>query len=113
MKWNSRNVAADLQKINLVLAVHIQEPGGDVDTDNLLVEVRNCDDMFFVCGFDPENDPVNQSDCDVPFIQLTDGQDSRGGLNSDEENMGLVYLGIRKYFRDLGFDVVNTMDDYF
>ena len=113
MRWNSRNVAADLEKINLVTAVHIQEPGGDVDTDNILVEVRGCEDLLFVCGFDVENDTVNQSDCDCEFIQLTDGQDSRGGLNSDEENLGLVYLKIRKYFRDLGFDVVNTMDDYF
>jgi len=113
MKWNTRNVAADLEKINLVTAVHITEPGGDHDTDKILVEVRGCEDMLFVCGFEVENDMTNQSDCDCEFIQLTDGQDSRGGLNSDEENVGLVYLRVRKYFRDLGFDVVATMDDYF
>lgn len=115
MKWNTRNVAADLEKIPLVMAVHVQEPGGDVDTDKIIVEVQGCENLLFVCGFNPEEDPANQSDCDVPMIELNDGQDSRMGLYSNEENLALAYVRVREYFRnqDSEVDVVGSMDDYF
>ncbi len=115
MKWNSNKVAADLEKIDLVTAVHIQEPGGDVDTDNIVIEVEGVENILYVCGFNPEDDPANQSDCDVPMIQLNDGQDSRIGLYSNEENLALAYVRVREYFRnqDPEVDVVGSMDDYF
>ena len=113
MKWNTQKVVDDLIHIDLVTSVNAHPPGGDHDSETVTVEVKGCEDILHVCAFDPEKDTTNPSDEDFDFIQLTDGMDSRGGLNSHEENLGLVYLKVRKYFHDAGFDVVATLDDYF
>ena len=113
MNWNSQKIADDLKKMDLITGASIHNSCGDVDTDNILVEVEDCEDILHVRGFNIEEAITNPADCGCELIQLTDGLDSRGGLNSDEENLALVYSRIRKYFRDAGFQVVPTMDDYF
>jgi hypothetical protein len=86
-------------------------PGGDVDTDNIMVTIPN-GERLFIYGFDPENDPQNQSDCDVDMVVLTDGADSRGGLNVNDPDLGQAYIKIKQYLIDKGFEVVPTLDDY-
>ena len=113
MKWNSQEIVKDLKGISGVLNVEIHDAGGDVDTENLLIYVEGCEDILYACGFDVENDPADQSNCDCEFVEVQDGKDSRGGLNSDNISLGIAYVHVRKYFMDKGFNVVATMDGYF
>ena len=111
--WKTNEVLADLRKIPLVKDVKNTGPGGDVDTDHLRIEVRGSPDPLYVCGFNVDGDPKDQSNSEVEMVELTDGRDSRGGLNSDNDNTGQVWLQVRQYFRSKGIEVVDTMDDYF
>lgn len=118
-RWVTQDIASRLMNALGPLATKMENigPGGDVDTDNLLIDIQHSpgyDDMrFWVCGFDTQHDPADQSDCEVGYAQITDGEDSRGGLNSNSPNMALAFVKIREELQGLGFDVVNSMDDYF
>jgi hypothetical protein len=112
-KWNTQKVISDLSKIPTIIDITDDGPGGDVDTDNLIIEIDGANEQLWVCGFDDENDIIDSSDVDVPFIELTDGLDSRGGLNSRNPKVAKVYIDIRQYFLDLGFEVVTTHKAFF
>jgi len=112
-QWNTKQIAKDLKLIPGVEKVKIYPPGGDVDTDNIIVKIKGADDSLFVSGFDDEDDPANPSDVDVPFIELTDGLSSDGGLNSTDKKVARVYIEIRQYFLNRAFYVVNTHKAYF
>jgi len=118
-RWITQDIASRLMNALGPLAVKIENigPGGDVDTENLLIDIQHSpgyeDKRFWVCGFDVKNDPADPADCEVEFVQLTDGDDSRGGLNSNSPNMALAYVKIREELQGLGFDVVDSMDEYF
>ncbi len=112
-RWNTDQIADDVRMLSFVKSVTIDEPGGDVDTDNLVIEIDGSDDRLFVAGFSCDFEPKNTSDVDVEMIQLTDGMDSRGGLNSSDGNTAQAYVAVRQYFVDQDASVVNRMKDYF
>jgi len=117
-RWNTSTVKDDLSKIVGVKKVVNNGPGGDCDSDNLQLKITGTSDCLFVCAFDPGAfDPgkgtIDPSDYDLPMVEVSDGQDSRGGLNSDNDTVGEVYLKVRKYFRTQGFEVVGCLKDYF
>ena len=47
-KWNSYEIADDLHKLSFVKSVTIGEPGGDYDTDNLIIDISGSEDRLFV-----------------------------------------------------------------
>lgn len=47
------------------------------------------------------------------MVAVTDGLDSRGGLNSSDQDVCIAYALITCALRQAGFDVVNTIKDYF
>lgn len=114
--WNSDRIIKDLGTLigNGVKEIVNDGPGGDVDTDNIrfIVDRRNREWLIAV-GFDQDREIKNPSKVKVPYVELSDGQDSQGGLNSDDPRMAQAYVKIRAYFRDQGFQVVNAMDDFF
>jgi hypothetical protein len=113
-RWNTAVVKSDLAKIPGVTKITNEGPGGDYDSDQLVVQVVGTNDKLFVCAFDPERGgEYDRSDADFPMAELSDGQDSRGGLNSDDDNLGTVYLKVRKYLKTAGFEVVGQLKDYF
>jgi len=118
-RWNTKQIARDIRTLSILITnVEIDTPGGDVDTDNLIVEIVGSDDQLYIAGFSTEPDFCdidyeNKSDVDVELIELTDGMDSRGGLNSSNNNTAQAYIAVRQYFVDKNADVVNTMKDYF
>ena len=111
--WNTDKIAKDLSELQLVSSVVNGGKGGDIDTDTLVIEVEGTEDRLFVCGFNVEDYEVPRTDVDVELIQLTDGEDSRGGLNSRNFSVAQVYIEVRQYFVDRGGSVVNSIKDYF
>ena len=114
--WDSNKVAAAIQAVLPGAAVRVRgHSGGDYDTRPVLVGIGN--ESFFTSGFDTQN-PVNNSDtAAVEFVELTDGQDSRGGLNSSTPEMIRAYAEIRIVLEQLLADtdtfITDTYEDYF
>lgn len=116
MRWVTADIVTAIKQLPGIRDVTVQDPGGDVDTEGLYIEVDGTETCFWVCGFDPETDVYpgrNPSLCDVPMAELTDGCDSRGGLNSDDEAAALAYVRIRKYLTRRGLEVVRSLKEYF
>lgn len=114
-KWNSAQVIGDLKQIPGIKNVTNSGPGGDVDTDNLQIEVSGSTDDLYVCGFitDSNNSIQNPSDCECEMVELSDGLDSRGGLNSEDFRTSQAYIKVRQYFVSKGVQVINQLKDYF
>jgi len=113
--WKTKDVVELLKP--LAAKVEVSEPGGDVDTENLILTAKGAkrDNHLWVCGFrtadrDPVKDPA---DTDVENVEVKDGQDSRGGLNTDDEATCVMYGRVCSTLRKKGFSVVPTLDDYF
>lgn len=112
--WKTNDIIIDLSHIKEVDWVDERPPGGDVDTDNLAVHVDGSPDSLWVCGFVVENDRTcHSSNTKVDMIQITDGLDSRGGLNSKNPLTAQAYIAVRQYFVDRDAEVVDSMDPYF
>ena len=113
MYWNTKNVVADLSKLATVGKVMVSTSGGDYDTENLRIFPKAGGDPMYVCGFNTGKEQTTPDNVEVEFVELTDGFDSRGGLNSDNPNTGKLWLDLRTYFRSQGAKVVPQMRDYF
>ena len=113
--WNTQQVAAHLVTIPGVSKVDVNPPGGDVDTDNITLKIDGTDEKLFIAGFEVnENwELEHKSDTDIPFVELTDGLCSSGGLNSDDMRVAQVFIHVRQYFIVNGAEVVDRMKDYF
>ena len=68
---------------------------------------------LYLVGFLTTSDVFNPDDTYIEMIELSDGQDSQGGLNTDDPPTAQLYLQVRKLLRDAGHIVVNSMNDYF
>lgn len=112
--WHTATIVEALRQIADVKKILVQGPGGDVDTENLVIYMKGTDDRLFVSGFNVEEpDPVVKGACDVEHVELSDGKDYRGGLNSRNATTAMVYTRVRQYFVDKGAHVVDTHKDYF
>jgi len=85
--------------------------GGDYDTNNIVLSINA--ETLFVCGFTTKTAIVNENDCDVEYVEVSDGQDSRGGLNSRNKSFCVLYANVVSKLRKEGFEVVPNMEDYF
>ena len=97
--WKTANMIAVLQAACPGLPVSNIGPGGDYDTDELLVEVHNHGthvDAIRVTGYSPGSVVSNPSDHVVTHMELCDGQDSSGGLVSSDPAMVDAYCNVRK-----------------
>ena len=111
--WDSAAVATALLCIPGVKRVLNTGPGGDVDSDCFTITVKGATDRLFVSGFSVDSEIANPDSTTVEFIELKDGLDSRGGLNSSDPRVAMVYTRVRQYFVDKGAVVVPTHKDYF
>ena len=114
-RWKTDVIEQHLQQIPGVSQVEVNGPGGDVDTDNIMLTVDGSDDNIFIAGFEVQNDRElpNKSDVDVDMVELTDGKCSSGGLNSDDFRTAQAFIHVRQYFVVNGAQVVDRMKDYF
>lgn len=112
--WNTDQITSDLQALFPKAKITNQGQGGDVDTDNLHIKLKGSTDGLFICGFDDEvEDTLANTDVDVPYIEITDGLDSRGGLNSSDQKVAEAFIVARQYFIKKGFHVVPTHKAFF
>ena len=112
-RWQTDTFVRALEQFNC--QVTTKSPGGDYDTTNLILGAKGAEEdaRLYVLGFTQEIEMVNPDDADVEMIEISDGQDSRGGLNSYDETTGILYVKIRKFFHDSGFEVINQIKDYY
>jgi len=111
-RWNTKRIVAYLSTIPEIEKVDVQDPGGDVDTENLYCKVRGLDEGIFVCGFTPDvYDIDDPSDCEVELIEITD--QSGHGLQSDDFAVAKAYIEVRQHFVGGGATVVPYLKDYF
>lgn len=91
-------------------------PGGDWDTANLVIKPDKISDPLYVCGFrsgvEPALTETEWDDGEVEMIELKDGLDSRGGLNSGDIETSVAYAVISSALRRKGWSVVPQMKDY-
>lgn len=112
--WITSDIVKSLEKIPGIKSVESQGQDGSYDTDNLFIALKGTSDNLFVAGFDPESDNGIQPDnVMISLVELTDGLDSRGGLNSRNKKTGQCYINIRQCLIDMGFDVVPSLKSYF
>jgi hypothetical protein len=112
--WNTEKIISELtKKISNIEKIRNMGQGGDYDTDNLSVKIKGSKDVLYLCGFTPKVRCTTPENAEVEIIQITDGLDSRGGLNSNNENLAVAFVQIRKFFEKKGFSTANTIKEYF
>lgn len=113
MRWKTDEVVKLLSTLGCKIETFPQ--GGDYDTTNLQLTAKGAaeDQFLHVCGFRCEEYIRKPDDAEIEMVELKDGQDSRGGLHSTDEPTGLLYVKARNLLIGAGFEVVETIDDYF
>ena len=114
-RWNSTQIEQDLAALPGIANVDNQGPGGDFDTDTMVLEIAGCEDCLWIRGFDhdTQQELPHKSDIDVPLVEVTDGLCYSGGLNSTQIELIKAYAEVRIYFANAGADVVDQIKDYF
>lgn len=97
-RWVTDQIVSELR--NKGFKVTVNSPGGDDDTDEVIVEVDGGEGIF-ISGFNPNQGMPTPSDAEVDCITIGDGQDSDGGLNSDNPATIQAYADVRKMFAAL------------
>ena len=112
-RWNTDKIVAHLNTFTEFESITVDEPGGDVDTDNIRVKVRGVDDRIYICGFSVDNSITDPSNSDVEMIEITD--QSGDGLQSNSYTVAEAYIKVRQLFVGLPHNaaVVSNMKDYF
>jgi len=112
--WKTSEVIDELSKISKVKKVASTQPGGDYDTTEVIVHVVGCSDRLYVSGFYSTEECIpNPDDSTVEWVEISDGLDSRGGLNSTNDNLAEVYIKIRQYFAKRGASIINHYSEIF
>lgn len=114
-QWKSQDLALAFEQLDEIDKVLINPPGGDVDSENLVLEIANGDKLF-VAGFHTTDYDIWQkdtADVEVEMVELTDGQCGSGGLNSNNSDTAIAYVKARQILVDGGAEVVDQMNDYF
>jgi hypothetical protein len=120
--WNSQKLEQDLAQLPGIAAVENRSFGGDVDTDNLVLEIDGCEDCLYIRGFTTQDydrktmkpyELPNRNDVDIEMVEVSDGLCYSGGLNSTQPEMIRAYAEVRVYLANDGADVVDQLKDYF
>lgn len=112
--WKTTDIQLLLGKLAYVQASVRDIPGGDHDTEVVIIKISsNPDATFWIRGFDPDKEIGTPGECEVRMVELSDGQDSRGGCSSDHRTTCETYGAMMAVLRQEGFIVVPSMDPYF
>jgi hypothetical protein len=115
-RWVTSEMVKLLSGVAGIASVEVHSQGGDVDTSNLILNIKDVADArerLFVCGFTTEGYITTPDDTEIEMIQLTDGQQSDTGLSSDVEEICLAYGRVMSTLRRAGFTVVESLKAYF
>lgn len=112
MKWNTDEMIRLLSQFGKVTPC---EQWSEITSRNIVVEAEGAakHNQIYVTGFITGDTELNGNDCEIEMIEVSDGQDSRGGLNTDDEPTCVLYAKIVSALRKKGFSVVPQMKNYF
>lgn len=97
--WKTNEVVKVIKGFPHVKSVKATYPGGDYDTTQVVVEVEGSSDRLFITGFYSTEECINDpNDSPIEWVVITDGKDSRGGVQSIDEAVYSVYCHARKHF---------------
>ena len=111
--WNTKKMVELFSSLDCSV---VEGPsGGDVDSENIQLTAKWAADGNFldVRGFVTRGVISTPDDCEVEMVEVSDGHDSRGGLNTDDEPTCLLYAKVCSMLRKKGFSVVPSLDAYF
>ncbi len=112
MNWKTKKVGGLL--CTLGYKVETFPPGGDHDTTLITMKCPSApDETLYIRGFHAENLMGDPDDAEIEMVEVEDGGDSRGGLNSSNTDFCVMYGRAVALLRQSGYDVVPSMDDYF
>jgi len=115
-KWNRqeiRDLFADLD-------CHIgdSEQGGDWDIPGLMLFPKSNPEEWM--SISPYHDPsyrtpeqLPRDDCEVHAIEVRTDGDCRGGCQTDNEDLAVLYAKVTARLRKLGFYIINHYDEIF
>lgn len=112
--WVTSEMVALLQSPDW--KVNVFPPGGDVDTESLGLRAvgAKAGVALSLCGFSSDADIVTDpKDAWVEMLELSDGEDSSGGLQTDDEPTCIMYAKVISKLRKAGWYVVPCLNDYF
>lgn len=103
------------QSINSAVGVSFHMPGGDYDTVSCNFSLPSSSDVLFAYAFRTDGIANPDKDnCLAEFIVLSDSSaDSRGGIQTINEDLAIFATQFRIALKKLGWSVVDSMDDYF
>lgn len=114
MKWITNDMVKLLSGIQGISSVEVHPQGGDVDTSNLILNIKNGQgEQLFICGFNIDDYITTPDDVEIEMIEVSDGLDGRGGLSSDIDEVCVAYGRVTGALRRAGFQVVECLKDYF
>ena len=117
MLWKTTEIVALLDGPRFRIDTGSQ--GGDVDTTQILMRLKDAEgeypETLFISGFTVEAGAwvTKPDEWDVDMVEVSDGMDSRGGLNSSDPDFCVMYAHAVSKLRLAGFDVVPCLKDYF
>lgn len=113
--WDTNQLLFELAQLPGVKSVVSSDPGGDYDTCRLIVSVKGVRDYnFFISGYASTEETIpNPVVADVRWVEITDGEDSRGGLNSTNKKVIRVYGELVEFFATRGAEIINHYDEIF
>lgn len=111
--WDTEEMVKLLQSPDWTITIH--PPGGDVDTETLYLVAKGAKPHIglYLCGFNSQDNVEDPKRSSVEMLELSDGEDSAGGLNTDDEPTCIMYAKVISKLRKAGWVVVPCLKDYF
>lgn len=112
--WKTAELVEAFKKLPGIGYVEVFDYGGDYDTNHIVAGFNEESDLIYVAGY-PSTDECceNRDDAVCEWIEISDGKDSRGGLNSRDVNTIMVYAQLRAYFANQNVEIINHYDEIF
>ena len=114
-KWKLSDVKESLK--DLPCKIIESGPGGDWDLNGLQFQYYDSDYFFNVTPFKEPNGPTASEaeleECDIYAVEVSDGRDSSGGCNSDNEDECAIFAMAVARLRKQGFNIINHYDEIF
>lgn len=114
MFWDTKYLLEVFNAMPLVKSAKATGQGGDYDTNNIVVSIEGSRDKLHIEGYLSTEEPLKDiNSTEVVHVAISDGMDSRGGLNSRNKSVAQVYVLIRQHFIDRGANIINHYSEIF
>ena len=112
-KWNTRSIEKAFSDLG---PISVSGQGGSYDTETVHISPNGLsNDDIRITGFTPGSevkDPYEVEEV-VEVVVRNCHSDSRGGLQTNDENLGAIYGRVVARLTKMGFAVYNNYDEFF